>query len=634
MNAFVRLIVLLTLVFGWSYAAAVNTPPRVHALLVGIGNYQASSSGSLPILSGPPNDVAAMTAALSDRFGLQTSNTTVLLGEQATRSALLAALRRVMVDDPKPGEVALFYFSGHGSRIYDSSFDESSRFDSTILPFDARATDGQVLDITDDELGAIVDASRAKGAKPVVILDSCYSGTGIRFLAHAKYAPPVLRSAPTSPGRSDSSGSRDIAGGYGTLLAAASDSEEAIEIERDGMVLSEFTRALVGVLRRSETETTYLDVLTRTRVGMAALGVPHRPQGEGDLQQRFLGTGPLGQPPVLAEKIDDRKATLRIGAASGVTVDSVYYLFASAANAALGSTPLATGKVIDVKADTAQVSLTSSSTLPSTMFAIERSHAFGDLKLRIAIDGGNEVERTQLVTALSKLEFVKVAKSDQATHWLQIRNGRVQLALSDGSTLGTPSRLDITLDDSLAILLGRLAHVQVLLGLSNPLRPKSPITTNIYLVSPTEELTRPVIRNGEVHLRAGDIFKVSISNSDTKARHVYLLNISPNLCVRLLSPPPYGVDQPQTTLARTNPLRAGPARGREYFFVLDADVPVSLEALQQPCMAQDSLREASLQTDQDPLTQLMRNAGSASRGSIQPLPLNGWSTMVTSMVVE
>lgn len=634
MNTFARLIVLLALVFGWPYAVAVETPPRVHALLVGIGNYQASNSGSLPILNGPPNDVAAMTEVLSDRFGLKMSNTTVLLGEQASRSALLAALRRVLVDNPKPGEVALFYFSGHGSRIYDSSFEESSRFDSTILPYDARATDGQVLDITDDELGAIVNASRAKGAMPVVILDSCYAGTGIRFLAHAKYAPRVLRSAPASPGRAGSSGSRDIAGRYGTLLAAASDSEEAIEIERDGKVMSEFTRALVGVLRRSEPETTYLDVLTRTRVGMAALGVPHRPQGEGDLQQRFLGTGPLKQPPVLAEKIDDRTATLRIGAASGVTVDSVYDLFASAADAALGSSPLATGKVIDVKADTAPVSLTSSSTLPSTMFAIERSHAFGDLKLRIAIDGGNEVERTQLVTALSKLEFVKVVKSDQATHWLQIRNKGVQLALSDGSALGTPSRLDITLDGSLAILLGRLAHVQALLGLSNPLRPKSPITTNIFLVSPTEELTKPVIRNGEVHLRADDKFIVSIRNSDTKARHVYLLNISPNLCVRLLSPPPYGVDQPQTALVRTMPLRAGPARGREYFFVLDADTPVSLEALQQPCMAQDSLRKAALPTDQDPLTQLMRNAGSALRGSIRPLPLSSWSTMVTSMVVE
>ncbi|MDC0687624.1 caspase family protein [Mitsuaria sp. RG] len=634
MNYFSRLIVLFALISGGSYTMAADIPPRVHALLVGVGNYQASSSAGLAVLKGPPNDVAAMMEVLSERFGLQTSKTTVLLDEKASRSAVLAALRKVMVEEPEPGEVALFYFSGHGSRIYDSSFDESSRFDSTILPYDARAIEGKVLDITDDELGAIIDASRAKGAMPVVILDSCYSGTGIRFLAHAKYAPPVLRSAHASPGRGSSSGSRDIAGGYGTLLAAASDSEEAIEIERGGKVMSEFTRALVGVLRRSEPETTYLDVLTRTRVSMAALGVPHRPQGEGNLQQKFLGTGPLKRPPVLAEKTDDKTATLRIGAATGVTVDSVYDLFASAANAALGASPLATAKVIDVKADTAQVTLTSSSTLPSTMFAIERSHAFGDLKLRIAIDGGNEAERTQLVTALSKFEFVKVTQSDQATHWLQIRNGRTQLTLSDGSTLGMPSGLDITLDDSLAILLGRLAHVQALLGLTNPLRPKSPITTNIYLVSPTEELTKPVIRNGEVHLKAGDLFKVSINNSDAKARHVYLLNISSNLCVRLLSPPPYGVDLPQTALARTKPLRAGPARGREYFFVLDADVPVSLEALQQPCLAQDSLRRVSLQTDKDPLTQLIRNSGSVSRGSIRPLPLTGWSTIVTSMVVE
>lgn len=633
MNMFVRLTALLTLSLGSSFAVAADSSPALHALLVGIGTYQNSSGADLPILKGPQNDVVAMNAVLSERFGLQKNNTTILVGEKATRSAMLAALKKVLVDDAKPGEVALFYFSGHGSRIFDNSFDESSRFDSTLLPYDARANSEQALDITDDELGAIVNASRAKGAKPVVILDSCYSGTGIRFLAQARYAPPILRSVPAGSGRTGSTGSREIAGGFGTLLAAASDAEEAIEMERDGVYHGEFTRVLLAVLRRSEPETTYLDVLSRTRTGMAALGTPHRPQGEGDLQQRFLGTGPLGQPPVLADKVDERKATLRIGAASGVTVDSVYDLYATAANATAGDAPITAGKVVDVQADSAHVVFAPVSNLPTTMFAIERSHAFGDLKLRIAIDGGKDTEREQLIAALAKLEFVKVTKNDEATHWLQIRDGKVQLALSDGTPLGTLAGVGSEIDETLAILLGRLAHIQALLGLSNPLRPRSLITTNIYLVSPSDELKKPEIRNGEPHLRSGDLYKVSIRNGDTKARHVYLLNISPNLCVRLLSPPPYGVDQPQTSLARTKLLRAGPSRGREYFFVLDADGPVSLEALQQPCMAQDSLRE-TFKTYPDPLTQLMREAGSASRGPVQPLPLNGWSTMVTSMVVE
>lgn len=218
--------------------------PGLRALFVGIGTYENADAAGLRELRGPGNDVSAVKTVVSDRFGLKEPNTTVLLNEQATRTALLDAIKKVLVDDAKSGEVALFYFSGHGSRVFDASSDEPSKFDSTILPYDARAQTGQALDITDDELGAIVSASLAKGVKPIVILDSCNSGTGIRFQAQARYAPPIKRVAAVATAANALRSMREIATGYGTLLAAAQDAEEALEMERDGVVHGEFTERL------------------------------------------------------------------------------------------------------------------------------------------------------------------------------------------------------------------------------------------------------------------------------------------------------------------------------------------------------------------------------------------------------
>lgn len=610
-------------------------PPTLHALLVGIGPYQNADSAGLRVLRGPANDVDAMRAVLSDRFGLSPDNTTVLLDEHATRTALLDALKKVLVDDAKPGDVALFYFSGHGSRAFDASVDEPSKFDSTILPYDARAEAGQARDITDDELGTLVTAALAKGVKPIVILDSCNSGTGIRFLAQARYAPPIKRMTPMAQTASAPRSIREIATGYGILLAAAQDTEEALEMERDGVVHGEFTRVLAATLRSAEREVTYLDVLTRVRVGLTTLGIPHRPQGEGDLQQRFLGTGPLGRPPVIAERIDDHTARLQIGAASGVTVASRYDFFATAAAAAAGASPVASGEIEDVQPDSALVRLTSPPpTLPTTLFATERSHAYGDLKLRVAIVGGTEAQLAQLVTALAKLEYVTIAKTNSATHWLQLGDTGVQLSLADGSKIGPRTKLGPDMEESLAILLGRLAHVQALLSLTNPQRPKSPITASIVLASAgTNDVITPVLRDGEARLPVGQTFKVTLFNPEAKARHVYVLNIAPDLCVRLLSPPPFGKDEPLVGLARTKLLKAGPERGREYFLILATDEPVALEALQQPCVDSASLRMTA-KTLADPLAQLLRNAGSARRAAKRNLPLDGWSTGLITMLIE
>lgn len=621
----------LSLVACGSLAA---DPPALRALLVGIGNYDNADSAGLRVLRGPKNDVAAVRAVLSERYGLAERDTTVLLDQQATRSALLATLQRVLVDEAQPGGVALFYFSGHGSRVYDTSVDEPTGLDSTILPYDARAQD-LPLDITDDELGAVVTASLAKGVKPVVVLDSCNSGTGIRFLAQARSAPPVKRVAPVVRRNGSPKVIRDVASGYGILLAAAQDNEEALEMERNGTIHGEFTRALVEALHGAEPDVTYLDVLTRVRAGMATLGVPHRPQGEGDLEQRFLGNGPVGRTPVLAEPVDGVTVLLGIGAASGVTKGSQYDFFATAAAAVAGSSPLRSGIVEEVRPNTALVRLSAApDALPSTLFASERSHAYGELKLRVAIVGGTPERQEKLSSALAQFDFVSVVRSEAATHWLHLGPAGVQVLLANGAQIGPSMPFGAEMPAPLAVLLGRLAHVQALLSLRNPNRQRSLVTASIVLASASsKEVRTPVLRDGEARLPAGQTFKVRLFNADSSAKHVYLLNITPNLCVRLLSPPPHAKDEPLNGLVSTKLLRAGPEKGREYFLIIAADAPLALESLSQPCAESGVTRIAAKSFD-DPLSQLLFNVASGRRATDRAIALDGWSTGLLSMVVE
>lgn len=617
-----------------AWAAGEEVRPAVHAVLVGVGKYRNANGVSLRNLDGPVNDVGSMHKVLVDRYGLKQAAAVVLTDEAATREAIFRALDR-MIDVAAPGDVVLFYFAGHGSRAYDGSIDEASQYDDTILPSDARDSQGAVPDITDDELGEVVAKALAKGTYPVVVLDSCHSGTGIRFWARSRSAPPLVAAAQTAGRGKASARRRGSDDREAVLLAAAQDSEEALESERTGTVRGEFTQALVRVLEAAEPGVTYLDVLTRVRVGLAGHGVPQHPQGEGDLERRFLGAGPLGSPPVLASPSGPRDVRLAAGAASGITVGSEYALFATAADASRALGAVAVGKVVAVGPATAEIVLRAEAALPTPSFAVELAHDFGDLRLKLAMSGGTEAERLDIGTALSKIEFVEVVPGAEATYWVDLSAAGVQLRRSDGSTVGPVLPVAGFADADGAVLMGRLAHYHALLRLRNPAAPASPIGARVVLSERgSDAVTNPRMRDGEAVIKPGQTYKISLFNTGSVPKHVYLLNLDAEYCVRLLSPPRFGSDEPLKGLQRTKLLKAPDTTGREYFLVLAADRPVALEALEQPCLTEGLLRDGAARTFDDPLARLLRNAGATRRGSSNELPVDGWATGFLSVVVE
>jgi hypothetical protein len=114
------------------------------------------SRQSIPDLSGAVNDATAMKEILMDRFGFEERNIILLTNEEASADRILTLLQTHLIDTAQSGDVSLFYFAGHGSRIRNTSERnrDTSGYDSTLVPVDALLG---VPDIRGKELARIYD---------------------------------------------------------------------------------------------------------------------------------------------------------------------------------------------------------------------------------------------------------------------------------------------------------------------------------------------------------------------------------------------------------------------------------------------------------------------------------------------
>lgn len=174
---------------------AQNTPRKL-ALLVGINDYP----DNIGALAGCVNDIDMQRELLINRFGFNSNDILTLTDGQATRQNILTSFEEHLIKQAKPGDVVVFHFSGHGSRISDKpSCDEIARkvstecANSTIMPIDARNQTGFACDIMGHTIFLLMSALKTENV--TVILDSCHSGGGKRgnFVIRSfedSYLPP------------------------------------------------------------------------------------------------------------------------------------------------------------------------------------------------------------------------------------------------------------------------------------------------------------------------------------------------------------------------------------------------------------------------------------------------------------
>lgn len=159
-----------------------QSTPRKFALLVGINDYPNSERFKNRNLQGCLNDVELQRNLLIYRFGFNPNDIKTLTNQEATRENILMSFEKHLIEQAKPGDVVVFHFSGHGSRVADPYGVSLDGLNSTFVPANdsSLAEQGIVNDIMGRTLFLLMFALKQKTENVTVVLDSCHSGGGIR----------------------------------------------------------------------------------------------------------------------------------------------------------------------------------------------------------------------------------------------------------------------------------------------------------------------------------------------------------------------------------------------------------------------------------------------------------------------
>ncbi|BAY60275.1 peptidase C14 caspase catalytic subunit p20 [Calothrix brevissima NIES-22] len=153
---------------------------RKLALLVGVNNYPKLEGSNL---RGCITDVDLQQELLIHRFGFKSEDIVRLTShpkdEQPTRKNILEKFEKHLIQQAKPGDVVVFHFSGHGSRLaeFDGNKVNNDNYNSTFVTADI-GNEPLARDITGRTLFLLISALKTENV--TVVLDSCYSGGGTR----------------------------------------------------------------------------------------------------------------------------------------------------------------------------------------------------------------------------------------------------------------------------------------------------------------------------------------------------------------------------------------------------------------------------------------------------------------------
>jgi len=304
------------------------------AVIVGIDNYAVPGVQPVPRgetrdprawtnLTGAVNDAARMKEILIARFGFEASNIETLTNQQATRKSIIDVINSRLVEKSAAGDVAFFYFSGHGSRVRNSLSAESDRLDESIVPVDAAKG---VRDIRDKELRDLFNAVMDKGADLIAVFDSCHSGSITRGAAGT--STDAGRFLPIDP-RDVKDGSRTSSPWQrGALVLSASQQDQLAHESTDefGVRGGLFTISLTQALKAVNPDEPAQHLFRRVKALMKASGKVQEPVLEGveERKQKSLfggeGTGVTGRTVAAIESVNGQLVILQEGAAAGLTV--------------------------------------------------------------------------------------------------------------------------------------------------------------------------------------------------------------------------------------------------------------------------------------------------------------------------
>lgn len=249
---------------GLRYARALAQPTRRKcALLVGVNQYPTSDR--FFDLYGCATDVEMQRQLLIHRFGFLPEDICVVSDDSdlsPTRDNILTAFEEHLIKPVREGDVAVFHFSGHGSRVIDPNPLHPDDLNSTFVPGDVAGDSGPVDDIMGRTLFLLMSALKTENV--TAVLDSCYSGGGTRGHLRIRAADggrtfsPSDRELAYQEARlarlegqvslEELQARRQLGVAKGVVIAAAQRDEPAAEVTFDGFDAGAFTYLLTQFL--------------------------------------------------------------------------------------------------------------------------------------------------------------------------------------------------------------------------------------------------------------------------------------------------------------------------------------------------------------------------------------------------
>ena len=280
-------------------SAPRQAPPAVWAVLVGINDYIEYVDEPGGDLRGAERDARSIRQVLVERWKVPPENIHMLLNRDATREAIRKSFQEWLGQRVKPGDLAIFYFSGHGSKIMDKDGDEADGVDETICPADvSKVHTGN--DIRDDELRGWIGELPSKDV--VVILDSCHSGTATRVAGYTRARslagrPALATTAILTPDQPSVGESITDTTGLVIEIAGAAANQTAMDASfqspGEQYYGGAFTTHLVRQLWRLPLNSTYRQAFRGAVIALKADGFAQDPQLSGALTRSLFSTAPV-----------------------------------------------------------------------------------------------------------------------------------------------------------------------------------------------------------------------------------------------------------------------------------------------------------------------------------------------------
>jgi len=356
-------------------------PSRIYALLVGIDSYPA------PVrpLSGCCNDINAFERFLQDRVDGQICelHCQTLLNENANRQAVIEQFERHL-GQAGENDLALFYFSGHGSQEpvpAELRHLEPDGFNETLICWDSRSTD---WDLADKEIACLLQRVARRGPRLLVVLDACHSGSGTRGLEessgtrhapadqrHTRQISDYLFSPEESQQLKEPETKATLGSGWNiprarhVLLSACRSNELANECHENGQARGVFSLHLLNTLQSTGSSLTVRGLFQQASARVRGRYKNQTPQLEAtksqDLDLPVLGSGAIRpQPPFFSLQYDEGRWWIDGGAVHGLVPSAtlaVYPLDSLAAEAVEPEQALTTASVVDVQPQRSVVEL-------------------------------------------------------------------------------------------------------------------------------------------------------------------------------------------------------------------------------------------------------------------------------------